>query len=305
MNKSMYNVVICPDVNYLKYASVLITNIVLNINIAKSYSLAYHGLHFHILCNNFSKEDLKKLASMECDLGRIYPIKITTHVIKNIKFKYYSLPHWINSFAAYYRLIAANFVDQNIEKFLYLDVDTYVNSDIRELFEKSLNGKVLSAMIDINTKTSGVMGSVYRKAKIKGLSDFKFIFPKLNFNTGVLLIDLIQWKKQKIEERCFDFLEKYETFVCDQDSLCAIIGDNFTSLGLEWNFFMGNFLRDENNLHTFKETHQNPMWNYTRKEYLDMKNNIRIVHFTSYALKSWDYYDGYLKNNPDAKFYYL
>ncbi|MCI5968253.1 hypothetical protein [Helicobacter sp.] len=48
----MYPIVLNADENYIKYASVLITNIIHNINLSANF--AKNPIHFHILTNALS-----------------------------------------------------------------------------------------------------------------------------------------------------------------------------------------------------------------------------------------------------------
>ncbi|ECL4319779.1 hypothetical protein FTK47_06915 [Campylobacter jejuni] len=303
LHENFFHIVLCCDDNYIKYCSVLLSNIVMNIDKTKKSEIS--GLHFHIICDYVSEVNEVRLKLLKKELCKIYSIEISLHYFDKNLVQAYELPDWIKSYSTYYRIFSSRYLPVDIQKYLYIDVDVIVDCDIRDFFEIELQDKVLAAMVDINTETSSVMGSVYRKAKIKGVPDFKFTFPKLNFNAGILLINAEVWKKMNIETRCIQFLNNYETLVCDQDALCAVIGDNFIPLSLEWNFYIGNMFRDNQNKNTFLNESDEPMWYFTRDEYLKMKNNIKIAHFTSHCQKSWEYLPEYSKDLFFEQYYYF
>ena len=71
----MYHIVFNADENYIKYASVLITNIIHKIN--KTNNCAPMPLCFHILTNRLSQDTQDKLNAL-CDstLQELYPFCI-------------------------------------------------------------------------------------------------------------------------------------------------------------------------------------------------------------------------------------
>ena len=98
---------------------------------------------------------------------------------------------------------------QEEKRVIYLDADTIVNLDIKELWENEIPDSGLAAVQDI------VVQDHATKAIEKGL-----IVREEYFNSGVLLIDLRKLRRiDNIVNRCADFIVKYMPEYCDQDFL--------------------------------------------------------------------------------------
>lgn len=78
--------------------------------------------------------------------------------------------------SAFSRLFAASFLDESIEKVLYLDADSLILSSFKELWETDMEDYYLAAVLDV--------GPDYVKTAVGLPKDAKFI------NSGVLLINL-------------------------------------------------------------------------------------------------------------------
>ena len=124
--------------------------------------------------------------------------------------------------AVYYRLLFPFLVPSELERLLYIDTDTLVVGDLRELFDHPLTGFPVGAVYDNYVRKNPDIG-------IDTEGNY--------FNSGMLLIDLPEWKRQKVSERAFDYLEKYPeriSFV-DQDALNAVLVDNWYKLDFRFN----------------------------------------------------------------------
>ena len=85
-----------------------------------------------------------------------------------------------------------------VDKILHLDADTIVCDDLRYLWETDLNGKWFSSCQEYQSK--------YRP------------FGEKYYNMGVALINLEQMRKDKIEKKMQDYLNKVKQPWADQDA---------------------------------------------------------------------------------------
>jgi lipopolysaccharide biosynthesis glycosyltransferase len=122
------------------------------------------------------------------------------------------------------RLWVGEFFDDNVDRVLYLDVDIVVVGSIAPLWHTDLAGNVVGA-VDIPGDEIGI--------------------PRLGlpaedgyFNSGVLLINLKQWRKTRV----FDTLIKYivahpelMVYTGDQDALNACLHNRKERLDPKWN----------------------------------------------------------------------
>jgi lipopolysaccharide biosynthesis glycosyltransferase len=89
------------------------------------------------------------------------------------------------------------------------------------------------------------------------------------FCSGIMIINLEYWRKNKIMEQALDFLARYpeRIFAVDQDALNHIIKGNYSELHLRWNF-MGQRVFSNYDATVLEEAHKNPAiihskgWNY-------------------------------------------
>lgn len=136
--------------------------------------------------------------------------------------KHYSL----NAFSRYFIPELA----PHLDKVIYTDIDIIVKGDIKELYEENLEkyavGGILEDFYEGNYK--------YLKEKI---------YPQYQgedkyFNSGVLLMDIKRFRKEKLTDKLIDLTIKlYDKLNCpDQDILNIIFENNFKQLDYRYNY---------------------------------------------------------------------
>ncbi|EOH7068524.1 glycosyltransferase family 8 protein, partial [Campylobacter jejuni] len=305
----MFHIVLNLNDDYAKYASVLISSIVKHTDTAKTfaeickenhifdaypniktaYSKNEEGYVFHILSDFLSDETRNRLEDLKKSLARLYPCDIKIYIINNDNFR--NFLHWKGNFVAYYRLMIGSILPSYVEKCLYMDVDMFCLSDIRKLFFVDLEDKVLAAVTDF--ATWNIRFLKFRKLKylFKGFLKFSREY----FNSGLLLINLKEWRRQNIERKCLYILKYYKCILPDQDALNIVIKENYIKLPLSFNFFTvcyaTNYLKiiykDEissfSKLDYFKEVGMM----YSKKQFIEALNEPFILH---YSEKPWARY---------------
>ncbi|EJZ3230372.1 glycosyltransferase family 8 protein [Campylobacter jejuni] len=293
----MFHIVFSADENYIKYTAVLITSIVFNTDKNKKFkdfdknsNIKNEKYIFHILSNFVNDKTREKLINLQKKLNEYFPCEIKIH-IKNDK----DFSKFPNSGAAhstklpYYRIKLSSIFSDNIQKCLYLDSDMLCMCDIREIFAINLEGKVAGVVGDLGSK----------KHKIKYIQNGKKITLKFDenyFNSGFLLINLKEYKRQNIEQKCEDLASKcFYIKAADQDLLNFSIKPQYQlQLDFAYNFstiaFCYAICKNEN---------KNRL-NYTRSEFNKAKQKPKILH---YGEKPWrflkSYFDYYGKNIND------
>ena len=120
------------------------------------------------------------------------------------------------------------------ERVLYLDTDTLLANSVLPLFSLDMKGKAVGAV---------TQNYPYAKESIKRLN---YDENKGYFNSGVLLIDLKQWRENNLMKQSIDYCVKnieYLRFV-DQDALNVIFQDNKCELPLCYNIIPANLNSD-------------------------------------------------------------
>jgi lipopolysaccharide biosynthesis glycosyltransferase len=176
--------------------------------------------HIYILFNEISDSDKDKMLELTQNNKAF---KIFFHLINENDFVTdlpSDTPH--TSKVGRFKYLIGNF---DVEKALYIDTDILLRVDVAELFQLNLDGFIIGAVPDVNNRAFN---------KILNLP------PPYNYlNSGVLLIDCVQWKRNQMTQRLLDVSIKREKdlIYVDQDTfniVCAETG--YKKLDLAWNF---------------------------------------------------------------------
>ena len=195
------------DKNFGKFAGITITSLVHN-NIG-------HDLIVHIVYDELLPEDMEKLQQME----RLYR-NLTLHFyqITSTEGMTFVVPPGHITQAMYYRYLFADMLPPEITRIIYMDADIICKGDILPLWQLDLQGKVLAAARDYGED---------RSCDRIGLKNGRY------FNSGVLLMDLKQWREQKLTTKLFQWLEQVggtKILWGDQDALNGVIDGEFVEL---------------------------------------------------------------------------
>jgi lipopolysaccharide biosynthesis glycosyltransferase len=133
--------------------------------------------------------------------------------------------------AAYYRLLAPWLLPE-LDKVLYLDCDIIVNDDLRELYALELGDNLVAAARD-----ALIIGRVYTQVdNIKEYLTYLDI-KHVNgyFNSGVLLMNLAQFRRERLADRMIGFALRHECMFVDQDVLNSICQGRVLYFDARWN----------------------------------------------------------------------
>lgn len=164
---------------------------------------------------------------------------------------------------AFYRISIPALLGRNIKKALYLDSDMIIKGDLLELWtNKQLKRYYLGAVED-----------PVPFAGIKLPRGYRY------FNSGVLLMNLEKWRKNKISYRVLKFIKQNPSKIrwWDQDALNALLYNKWFPLDYKWNyqvFRMGHLNIDPIIIHF--NTNVKP-WNgetYLQEEYYYYRNRL-------------------------------
>lgn len=256
MNKTI-NIVLCSDNNYAQHIAVVMASIMANTKAQ---------VCFFVINDNISQEKIIKLKSTADRFNTVIEfIDVPKEKFTNV----YLSGHV--SKAAYFRLALENILPVDIEKVIYLDVDLLVYDDINKLWQYNLKTFPLGAVKDF-----GIMASerlCKQKAEVIGLPE-----NEAYFNSGVLLINLKQWREKNYTEQILEVINKNSFPHHDQDALNKIFMKNWLQIDLRWNIIPPVF-----NLFT------KILLNKTfRSEAIQAKKNPGIIHYAG-RYKPWEF----------------
>lgn len=128
---------------------------------------------------------------------------------------------------AYSRILIPEMIPEVDGRILYLDCDVVVNSPLDELFDVDLRGTPAGA---VRNQTPAARSAMLNSYLGRGIET-------PYFNSGVLLIDTAEWRRQGIGEKGMRFAKtwKAESGDHDQAVLNYVLTDNWAELDLKWN----------------------------------------------------------------------
>lgn len=109
----------------------------------------------------------------------------------------------------YLKLLIPQYLPQDVDRFLFLDVDMVVNASVRPLYDTDLKGCIVAACEDY--EFCGV-----HKVRL-GLPD-----DELYVNSGVMVVDLRAWREKQLSDPMFDFLSQRRDVVRDDQDAFAL-----------------------------------------------------------------------------------
>lgn len=208
------NIAFSSDDHYAPYLSVSILSILKN-NLESE--ICFYILDFGIKKNN--KKIIERIAHKYNKNIQFIPIK---------KDEFTNFPITINyiSPATYARLNIAEYIP-NIDKLLYIDVDTLTNGSLKELWNTDISQHALAACKDFFIE----IDQPKYKSKI-GLENYCY------FNAGVILINMNRWRKLNVLNVSLEWLSKYKNIIeyQDQDILNGIFKDDVKFINTRFNF---------------------------------------------------------------------
>ena len=172
----------------------------------------------------------------------------------------------------YYRIFAAKYLPQSIDKILYLDPDIIVNGSIKELYNINMDKHYFAA--------ASHTGAFMRKVNEIRL-DMEIDAPYIN--SGVMLMNLKRLREEQNYSDVFDFIEKRKMFLIlpDQDIISSLYGSKILAL----DSFKYNMTEKLYKLHSPFEKELNLDW---------VRKNSVIIHYCG-KNKPWkDNYSGQL-----------
>jgi lipopolysaccharide biosynthesis glycosyltransferase len=163
-----------------------------------------------------------------------------------------------DSCAAYYRLVASQVLD--MERFLYVDADTLCEVDV-----SGLN------TLDLGKSPAGLVP----EAPLAGAVD-RFVAGQLGnsptepyFNSGVILVNVAEWRRQRVTERAMDYIAAHHPPFHDQSALNVVLRGSALTLDERFNCI----------------TNMRKHWPALKQPYGQIG---RLVHFLDYP-KPWDF----------------
>lgn len=193
-------------------------------------------------------------------------------------YDFYVLGHF--SKETYYRLVMQDLLPK-IDKVLYLDSDIIVNCDISELFDIDITDYLVGACLDPDT--AGLYNGYMPDKKEYMDTVLKLKDPYTYFQAGVLLMNLIEFRKKYTVKDILDYATSEKFQLLDQDILNHLCEDNVKYVDMSWNVMVD-----------FAGIRRSQIIQKAPKHHIDLydraRKNQKIIHYAG-PEKPWHYPD--------------
>lgn len=179
-------------------------------------------IHFYLMSLNVSEENEKKLEEYIGKYNRKTTFIELGDMQEHFDFEI-NTSGWNPIVLA--RLLLDKLLPNNLERILYLDGDTIVRGSLKELWNTEMGEHTIAASLEPTYDKD-------RKASI-GMKGYPY------YNAGVLLIDLNNWRNQKIGDKIISFYKEHEgrLFSNDQDAINGSQKGNILTLSPKYNYY--------------------------------------------------------------------
>ena len=214
-----YHVGCSTDDNYIHHAAVMVCSLLEN---NRDNDIVIHLLYESLEATN--RQLLENLVQ-RYGAGIVFH-KVDVSVLEGVKYRKVRPL----SAAAYYRLLLSS-VLPDIDKVLYLDVDTAVLGDISPLFALDMDSYALAAVKDV----------------VPCFDDHRMSlslpYDEDYFCSAVMLINLKYWREHEAQPRLIEFAKRDRVVFChDQDALNYVFKGQWYQLPPKWNRFNMNYI---------------------------------------------------------------
>ena len=182
--------------------------------------------NIHVLTDGISQENKEELEKHMSANSKLIFDDISEHLIK-IQARLDATLRDYYTASIFYRLFIAALYP-NYDKAIYLDCDITVVGDISKMWNINLGDNIFGVVPDDVISTNPQF-RLYASEGV-GVDYDKY------FNSGVLLMNLVKYREEKIKEKFVYYLVKYnfETAAPDQDYLNAICKDKVMYIERGW-----------------------------------------------------------------------
>ena len=275
--------------------------------------LKYFAVTLQSIIKNSSKEYQYDIIAFSSNIKQNYHRLLTKMLPKNFNLRFFDILEYVQtnfpdiklkttekwSIDMYYRIFIPLLMSE-YEKVLYLDSDIIVECNIQEIFDLPLEGNQILAVRDTASQIFSLTQDKERLEQFEKCLKIKSEYDY--FNSGVILFNnkIIKKDFQNYISRIKEAFNMEIIYCPDQDIL-NLIFDGVTKLvSAKWNFCIGTEIH-------WKENFMDMITGNYKKDYIESRNNPKIIHYTSGA-KPWNhklelYYENFWKYARMTDFY--
>lgn len=248
-----FDIVINTDNNYIQHCMAMLCSLYEN---NREHQITLHILE-HGMAES-SKKLIKELTERYDNSCQFYTVDETP--LEGVQFR---SKRPLNK-AAYYRLMLASVLPQNLDTVLYLDCDIIVLRDLAEIFSLEIDGYALAATLDNFPYTNQHRLQLHMQADER------------TFCSGVMLVNLKYWRENGCEAKLLEYAhrQRKEVWLHDQDVLNYLFKKCWFLLPPKWNRVAY--------VHLCRK-----YWGYSDFDYKDFRQAPMLIHYAAMDLKPW------------------
>lgn len=255
------HVVYSSDNNYAQHVGVSMVSLFEN-------NKKFEHIDVYLIENNVSQDNKNKIKEI-CNKYK--------RTIKFIGFAEISDKLNLNigntiSLNAYARLFLPSAIEKNIDKIIYFDCDSIINSSLYELWQTDINEHY----------AAGVCDTVSDNTKIKVSMPINSPY----INSGMLVINLKKWREDEIERRFIEFIQEHQgkVFHHDQGTINGVLNKKFFILHPKYNAMTTYFTMSRNEIMQYYGMRDY----YSEVEIIEAIYNPVFIHYTpAFVNRPW------------------
>ena len=217
------HIAFCVDDKYARYVAVTIKSI------AENFNDNGDKICIHVLTDYISGEMSHRLHEVTNDYGwmSLHIYDVDDSQLQALRTNGWGIYTW-------YRLLLPSILPQDIDKVLYLDADTIVVDDLRELFDIDMTDRALAAVVEDNT------------FERKHYDRLGYDSSKHYVCAGVMMINLTYWREHHLNEEMIEWATNHRDNInlLDQDTINYLCQDNKILLPLRYGIVQFFFTND-------------------------------------------------------------
>lgn len=265
-NENIIPIILVANNNFINQVAALITSIVDN-------SSQKNLLRFYILNSDITEQNKTLLKQHIYKYNKFHQINFVDmkkYTSNQMLQKYLNNDTYITP-ETYYRFYIIEMFNE-YKKVLYLDCDMIVVDDIWKLYTINIDNYYAAVVEDFAVVNSFIKNrqEIYSKFTWKQYLEEKLHKKdKVCFNAGMLLLNLDSLRKNNIEQKLFDFLEKESPLQYqDQDVLNSVFDCKVKFIDEKFNLLQSRFTKEPVIVHYIGG---NKPWNsYKANEYFEL-----------------------------------
>ena len=232
------NILMAFDDGYVMPSKVMLKSLILN-NAPHIYIYILHR-------NALSEESIRSVKALE-DGERVF----ISFICVDEKEVFSKFPVDRYPLEAYYRLFAQSFLDESVERILWLDGDMIINGSLKDFYEQDFGDKLYIAVED--------MCPAYNEEESRKIHD-KLRMPQNQgyINSGVMLLNLKEIKKRINNNEIIEYIRtNSELLACaDQDVFNGLLYPYIKIVDPEfWYNYSAVFIWSRNKKDVYRNAH--------------------------------------------------